>query len=494
MCGIVGVAGEITQDMKKAFCQLLVVDQLRGDHSTGVLSIRNHDGNVKITKTLGGPQNLLDDSRAFNDQYTDHNKVLLGHNRYATSGKVTTRNAHPFDFETVVGVHNGSLRNYTALPGYNKFNVDSEVLYHAIDEMGIERALAKITGAYALVYWDKIEDKMVFIRNGERTLYIAFTDNQKGLMWASEKWMIEGIADRNGIKIHEPFLLKADTLVSCVIPTSKDALKLHVKPDVKGGTEVIATNVTPFRQQGSASTRSGGTTTGGTESGTAASTGTTAIATTTNTKTETAATQTDETHESPIGKRGLKFRAGYKGCDSFGAKYVVLEREGDPRAYRLYLKREDYGCFDSGDVVFGDVSGLKIEAGNIMIYKINNSSVLNQSRKDREMAKKLKEQQDDTTTIRVDQLEKAVGRLLTDEPTVIDGELNEVGDDPDIETGEMFADHNGKYLNKADFIKKHQFCSYCTGNIDPEAGYRFIKEEILCDGCMTDKVLVDTLA
>mgnify|MGYP001616630135 CR=1 FL=1 len=39
MCGLVGVAGNLFKKDTDAFTQLLFVDTLRGDHSTGVQSV-----------------------------------------------------------------------------------------------------------------------------------------------------------------------------------------------------------------------------------------------------------------------------------------------------------------------------------------------------------------------------------------------------------------------------------------------------------------------
>lgn len=495
MCGIVGVAGEITVDLKKTFNQMLIVDQLRGDHSTGVLSVRNHDELCKITKVLGGPSNL-DDSKSYNDQYTDYNKVLLGHNRYATSGKVTARNAHPFEFDSLVGVHNGSLRNYTQLPGYGKFNVDTEVLYDAIDQIGLEASLAKITGAYTLVYWDKDKSQMVFIRNNERPLYMAFTEGLKSFLWASEAWMLEGCAQRNNVKLDEIFLLKPDTLVTLPIPTIKSPMKLHAKLDVKGGTAVYSTPVVSFRQQGTGGTTSNTSTTGSTTkspaelSAAAFIDGGKAI-----TETTPPAQEAVSTHESPINRDVVQFVCGMKGCDSFGAKYIHLFRAGDPRKYRLYLKRSDYGQFDSADRISGQVGGMKME-GDVPVYKVTNLSVINLTKKAR-LA--LAEKANQPLVDRAEQLEKSLEKLQSeaandDPPFVPDGEVSEVGYEEQTEdTGELFLTENGKYIGKEEFRKKHQFCSYCTGNIDPSEGYRFIKGEILCEACSSDKVLVDSL-
>jgi len=65
-------------------------------------------------------------------------------------------------------------------------------------------------GAWALVWWDKGEETLNFLRNKERPLWIAFTKSNDTLFWASELWMLEGVLRRNGVEYKEPFQLGED--------------------------------------------------------------------------------------------------------------------------------------------------------------------------------------------------------------------------------------------------------------------------------------------
>lgn len=153
ICGLVGVIGNIEKAHKDAFRTLLCLDTIRGPHSTGVATI-NSQGEWDMVKRRGTPWDLFD-SREY---HTTINKVtygLIGHNRYATQGKVNQTNAHPFEFEDVVGCHNGTLRGQHRLPEHTRFEVDSENIYYAIQTEGLDATLAKLDGAYALSYWDK---------------------------------------------------------------------------------------------------------------------------------------------------------------------------------------------------------------------------------------------------------------------------------------------------------------------------------------------------
>lgn len=465
MCGLVGVAGDIDVNLKKVFEQMLFVDQLRGPHSTGVAGVKNYDQAVSVAKVVGG-FDALSEMKSYDEILKNYNKVLLGHNRFATIGKITRNNAHPFNFEHIVGAHNGSLRRYMNLKGYYDFPVDSQVLYNSINEDGLETTLANVEGAYALTFWDKRTQKMNFIRNTERPLFIGWTKNEKAIIWASEEWMIEGICARNGVELSAIFGIEKDTLLTVHIPTVKEKLVPHIRPELKGGTALAPTGVVvPFRGNGFSGGNNPtnvGTTGTGTTSGTQVSTATTQ----TGAKAEETAKEIVASLQCPIGRGELTFTAGAKGCTADGAKYVTLELEGDPREYRLYLKKSDYGCYTTGDKVKGRINSMEVY-NNDIVYKMQHLSAENLTTKEKDI-------------IDVAALRELVEGVSTEEEVPFDQE-------------DTYDDHMGRPLNKADFMKKFSFCAYCSGNIDPDLGYRFIKDECLCDSCMVNKVIVDCL-
>lgn len=205
---------------EKIFNQLLVMDSLRGTDSTGIAVIPRV-GEVKIAKELGDPY-LLFDTKRHTKAMSGTQRGIIGHNRYATIGNVTNKNAHPFEFTTLVGAHNGTLTSKWKLHEAKDFSVDSENLYHHIDKLGLKDALENMAGAWALVWWDKVNESINFLRNQERPLYWAMTDDKKFMYWASEAWMIDAALGRNGVKHSAPEMFKENVHYS--IPVDRNGV------------------------------------------------------------------------------------------------------------------------------------------------------------------------------------------------------------------------------------------------------------------------------
>ena len=189
-----------------------MVDVLRGKHSTGVAMV-SAGGGVDVFKKAVNAVDFLDFKTYANHMKFKYN-CLLGHNRYATKGEVNNINAHPFEFDNVVGMHNGTLRNYNKLDDSTHFDVDSECLYSHINDNGIQDAVNNIRGAYALTWFDKDTNKLHFLRNSERPLHYCFTKDNKTMFWASESWMLHAVLSRNGIAYQDVLTVTEDVLYS----------------------------------------------------------------------------------------------------------------------------------------------------------------------------------------------------------------------------------------------------------------------------------------
>lgn len=211
MCGITGVFGESSiaaDEMSETMLQLCV---LRGPHSTG-LAFANPQG-VAIHKDVVLPQLLLGRPEVQACYRKTNNFLILGHNRFATRGKVTQPNAHPFQHENILLAHNGTLVSQWDLPDGSKFDTDSEAITHAIAVDGIKKTWPKLNGPTVLVYYDLNEHTLNIVCNGRRPIFWARNKSKKAIFFASESWMIRQSAIRNNIELDADVLYPAPNVL-----------------------------------------------------------------------------------------------------------------------------------------------------------------------------------------------------------------------------------------------------------------------------------------
>lgn len=241
MCGIVGVAGFIGLKEEKMFSDMLLLDSIRGKHSTGVAALHALKGEY-TTSVTKDKLNAIDfmDLPEYKTVMGKVNRILLGHNRWATRGAIIKENAHPFEFDKIIGVHNGSLYSTYKLHDHTKYDVDSQALYAELNQNGVDEMYAKLDGAAALVWIDKETNQVNFLRNKERPLFYSYANEGRTLLWASEPWMIFVAAARQGVKCEEKVVdVPVNTLLTFTVPLTADQKekvtveRREVKPLVK---------------------------------------------------------------------------------------------------------------------------------------------------------------------------------------------------------------------------------------------------------------------
>lgn len=225
MCGIVGLISKskysgFTGIQQKMMHQLLYADALRGVDATGIIAINKHE-DFSIAKAAIPAVDFLEefkDSEIDKGLYKD-GIAFIGHNRAKTIGENKDENAHPFvEEKTFAMVHNGTLYNHKKM--LSDTDVDSHALTIAFKEAmhqddwkkAMEDTLAKVTGAFACVWYDQTKHEVCMIRNSQRPLSIVETDSS--ILFGSEMSLLHWIAFRNNDKIKASKSLDTSTLYS----------------------------------------------------------------------------------------------------------------------------------------------------------------------------------------------------------------------------------------------------------------------------------------
>ena len=251
MCGIVGLvtgfSNGFTLDETRVFRDMLLIDTLRGFDSTGVFGV-DYDGNVEVLKEASNGASFVQtvDYRAFDSWICQRGMYAVGHNRAATRGSISDKNAHPFVIEdNIVLVQNGTYKGDHS--HHKDTEVDTEAVAHVIhEEPDIEKALQKINAAYALVWYNVKEKTLNIIRNDERPMFIAYT-KQGAIVFASELETILAACARNGVALKsQPYLLKENMLNTWTLDNDRNTWSF----DNKAIDNKYRYNTDSFRNQG----------------------------------------------------------------------------------------------------------------------------------------------------------------------------------------------------------------------------------------------------
>ncbi len=183
MCGIIGYIGdrEANDILIKGIERL----EYRGYDSAGIAIV--HNNSLQINKKEGRVANLRELTKL-------PGKLGIAHTRWATMGKPSDRNAHPFTDSTnsFTLVHNGIIENYLELKAglldtTFTSDTDSEVIVHLISKAyqgNLKEAVLKVVkylkGSFALCVINKDSNEIVGARNGS-PLLIGLGENENFL-------------------------------------------------------------------------------------------------------------------------------------------------------------------------------------------------------------------------------------------------------------------------------------------------------------------------
>lgn len=199
---------------EELFKDLLIVNSLRGAHSTGIFGGKIEYA-ADYAKSVGNPYDFIENPAMTPvwNKMTRKWKYVVGHGRMATRGKISPENAHPFQVGHITMVHNGTVWNSDKVDTI-KHDVDSNAIAHALAEHSPEEVFSDINGAYAIVWHDTLTKRLSMVRNKERPLAIGMDVENKRVMFASEKNMLQMVAMRKDIKFKDLFYLPEDTIFS----------------------------------------------------------------------------------------------------------------------------------------------------------------------------------------------------------------------------------------------------------------------------------------
>lgn len=235
MCGLVGIisrnqSGFFHADAKM-FENMLVFDTVRGRDSTGAVVIQR-TGVAKVIKQAGDPF-LMYRNREWGtmiQDMTQSGRIVLGHNRAATRGEVSSLNAHPFIEDNIILMHNGTLWEHKNLSD-EAVTVDSHAIAKALREDTPDNVLPEIRGAFALLWYDAAKEMVYATRNEERPLFLCET--KEGYVLVSEPWIAMAACSRENRKIEIHRQLEPGELLEFDLSGKMNSRMIGLKKHIK---------------------------------------------------------------------------------------------------------------------------------------------------------------------------------------------------------------------------------------------------------------------
>ena len=195
MCGIIGIITSEKRNLIPELVSSLCNLEYRGYDSTGIALI---DGTkIKRLRRIGAPSDVLHSEEIANELCVNGNtfSIGIGHNRWATHGKPSERNAHPHTdcSGDIALVHNGTILNYEGLKetlekdGHTfASDTDTEIIAHLIENgtsrgISLQDALLEsielLDGSFGLVVCSAKEPNKLYVAKKGSPLSFGISSN-----------------------------------------------------------------------------------------------------------------------------------------------------------------------------------------------------------------------------------------------------------------------------------------------------------------------------
>ena len=116
---------------------------------------------------------------------------IMGHTRLGTHGDNSIKNAHPFQFDTVVGTHNGVIGNHERFGPQKPFDCDSANVIYRLGQLPAADwpdFLEVLSGSFALAFATK--DGFHLARNSSSPCELAYIEEFDATVYASTTYII----------------------------------------------------------------------------------------------------------------------------------------------------------------------------------------------------------------------------------------------------------------------------------------------------------------
>ncbi|MDC0056637.1 glutamine--fructose-6-phosphate transaminase (isomerizing) [Alphaproteobacteria bacterium] len=184
MCGIVGIASK--SDCVNGIIAGLYALEYRGYDSSGIATL--HDNFFANKKSIGKISRL--ENETIKDKISGN--LGIGHTRWATHGKPTLNNCHPFIKNNCALVHNGIIENFEELLKTFEINescikseTDTEIIAEICDKLlnqfnnpidAIKKVSQNIEGTFSFAFLIKGSDSIYATRRGS-PLVLGLSEN-----------------------------------------------------------------------------------------------------------------------------------------------------------------------------------------------------------------------------------------------------------------------------------------------------------------------------